>query len=868
MRPRELLTRVRDRLRRDRLQAELDEELRHHRAMLERDGDSSRTLGNVTYYREETRAMWSLGLFDDLLQDARYGARVLRRELGLTIAVALTAGLGIGATTAVFGIVNAVILRPLPYVHPDRLTSVWTSPRGTPTDRNPTSLPDVRDWQQQASVFEGLAGYAYNRFDLSGPEGDTQARAVLGTGNLYQVLSATPSLGRLPRPDEERLPVVAISDRLWRERFAAAPSAVGATLRMNGQTYTIVGVMPPGFHFPSPDIDLWTTLYSITSAPSADGGNIWLTSRSMRGYRVVARLAPGVSMPQAEDAMNVIEHRLGGTYPPDAGVDVHVQSLRDDALNGVERGLWTVFGAAGLILLLACVNVAHLLLARLSSRGRELAVRRALGAHRGRIVRQLVTESLLLGVLGGLAGIAIAWIAMRLLLRVSPADIPRLETVGIDATTVAFATAVSILTGILFGTAPALLGWARGVHETLRTQGRGAAAGVHGGRTRAVLTAVEVAFAVVLLVGAGLMLRSFAELTSADLGVRRSGVTVAHLTMAGPSYQSDELKARTLESVLAGLRALPGVDAVGASTSMPPTRTQEIEGFEVTGKPRSQPGHEPTAIYIPATAGYVEALGIPLLDGRGFDARDDAASPPVAIVSRELARRYFPGTNPVGRQIDVSNVTRTIVGLCGDAVYEGADAPMKPVIYVPFAQQPFPGVWIAMRGSRDARSLAAPVRDVIHRVDPDLPAYRPASLESLVSEAVLEPRFHAWLLGAFGGLALLLASIGIYGVIAYSVAQRRPEIGIRLALGAPARSVVALVLRSGMLPVIVGIAAGLGIALLGSRLVAGLLYGITPTDRVTFVAVTVVLVATGLAASFVPARRAARVDPLTAIRTD
>ena len=870
MRPREIFGRLRDRLRRDELQADLDEELRHHHAMLERAGpSSSRSLGNVTYYREETRATWSLGLIDDFLHDLRYAARVLRRDVGFSTAVVLTAAVGIGATTAVFGIVNAVILRPLPYSDPDRLVSVWTSPSGTPTDRNPTSLPDVRDWQQQATVFAGLAGYAYNRFDLSGPEGDTQARAVLGTGNLYDVIAATPTIGRLPRPDEERLPVVAISDRLWRERWAAAPGVVGTTIRMSGQPCTIVGVMPAGFHFPTPDIDLWTTLYSVVASPGPGGRNLWLTSRSFRGYRVVARLAPGVTMAQSERAMNVIEHRLATAYPDvDGGIDVHVQSVRYDALKNVERGLWTVFGAAALILLLACVNVAHLLLARLSSRGRELAVRRALGAHRGRVLRQLVTESLLLGVLGGVAGIAVAWIATRLVLAVSPRDIPRLETVGIDAPTLAFAVALSIATGLLFGAAPALLGWARGVHENLRTQGRGASGGVHGGRTRATLTAVEVAFAVVLLVGAGLMLRSFAELTSADLGVRRSGVTVTHLTMVGPRYRTDESKTRALENVLAELRALPGVDVAGASTSMPPTRIQVAEGFELTGQPPAQPGHEPMAIYIPATMGYLEALGIPLIGGRAFDTRDDATAPLVALVSQELARRYFPGANAVGRQIDVSGVTRTIVGVTGNAVYEGVEMPMKPVIYVPFAQQPFPGVWIAMRGSRDERALAAPVRDAIHRVDPDLPAYRPLSLESMVAESVLQPRFHAWLLGTFGGLALLLASIGIYGVIAYGVAQRRPEIGIRLALGAPARSVVALVLRGGMFPVLVGVIVGLGIALLGSRLVAGLLYGIAPTDTLTFAVVTLVLVATGLAAAYVPARRASRVDPLTAIRAE
>lgn len=813
--------------------------------------------------------MWSLGVVDDLQHDLRYAARVLRRNVGFTAAVVLTASLGIGATTAAFGIVNAVILRPLPYARPDRLVRVWTATTGAPREHHPTSLPDLRDWQQQATVFDGIAGYAFNRFDLRGRDGDTQARAVLGTATLYEVLGATPMLGRLPRPDEERLPVVAISHRLWQERFGASTDVLGSTLEMDGQAYTIVGVMAPGFYFPTPDIDLWTTLYPIATSPTETGANPWLTSRSMRAYRVVARLAPGGSMLQAERAMNVIEHRLGAAYPRfDDGIEVGLQSLRDDSLQDVEQGLWTVFGAAGLILLLSCVNVAHLLLARLSSRGRELAVRRALGAHRGRVLRQLVTESLLLGAISGAAGIAVAWIATRLVLAVSPGGIPRLDTVGIDTPTLAFAAGLSIVTGVLFGAAPALLGWSRGDHENLRTQGGAAGEAARGQRARATLTVLEVAFAVVLLVGAGLMLRTFAEFTSADLGVRPSDVTVTHLAMAGPSYRSDEAKARTLEAVLAKLRGLPGVAAVGASTSMPPTRFQEIESFQVTGRPRSEPGHEPTAIFIPATAGYFEALGIPLIRGRSFDERDGASSPPVAVVSEALARRYFAEADPVGRQIDVSGATRTIVGVAGNAVYEGVQSPMRPVIYLPFAQQPFPSVWIAIRGPRDERTLAAPVREAIHAADPGLPAYRPQSFESMIAESVLQPRFHAWLLGSFGGLALLLASIGIYGVVAYGVAQRRPEIGIRLALGASARSVVALVLRRGMGPVLIGLGIGLGIALVSSHLVADLLYGVAPTDELTFSVVAAVLFIAGLAAAYVPARRAARVDPISAIRAD
>jgi putative ABC transport system permease protein len=869
MRFRELVNRLRDRLHRDRLSAELDEELRYHRALLERDQAADRSIGNLTYYREETRAMWSLGLVDDLLHDLRYAARVLVRDRGFTAAVILTVALGIGVNTAVFSIVNAVLLRPLPYRQPERLISVWTAPKGSPIDRNPTSLLDLRDWQQQATMLDGLAGYAFNRFDLTGPEGDDQARAILGTGSIYDVLGASPLLGRLPRPDEERAPVVAISYRLWQSRFAGSPGVLGKQLLMSHQPYTIVGVMPPGFHFPTPDIDLWSTLYSIVSSPNADGDNPWLTSRSFRGYRVVARLGSHVNARQAERALNGIERRLGETYPEiDGGTELHVESVRDDAIKGVARGLWTVFGTAALILVLACVNVAHLLLERMVARTRELAVRRALGAHRGRVLRQLVTESMLLGLVGGAFGVALALVGLRVLLRLAPADIPRLENVAIDLPTLGFAVGVSLLAALMFGVAPAFFGFTGDVHATLRAQGKAAGAGIRGERTRATLTALEVAFSVVILLGAGLMLRSFSELSSVDLGVNPSNVVVSQLVVVGARYRSAEAKTQTVEQVLANVRAIPGVIVAGGSTSMPPTRIQQGQGFTVVGQPAPTPGHEPTAIYIPATPGFLEALGIRLIGGRNFDSRDGAAAPPVVVISRELARRHFAGVDPLGHQLELGGRTSTIVGVAGDATYEGVGTPIRPVVYVPYAQDPFGGIWLAMRTSLAPSALAAPLRDAFHRVDPDLAARQPFALESLVSESIIRPRFHAWLLSAFGGLALVLACIGIYSVIAYAVTQRRAEIGIRLALGASTRSVVSTMLRGGMTPVVVGLAVGLAIGVAGSRIVSGLLYGIAPTDAITFGLVAVVLLAAALLAGFVPARRAARVDPMIAMRGD
>jgi putative ABC transport system permease protein len=866
---REILARLRDRIQRDRLGEELEEELRYHRSLLDRDRPPGRSLGNVTYYREEARAMWSLGVVDDLWQDVRYAARVLRRDRGFTAAVMLTLALGIGANTAVFSIVNAVLLRPLPYREPDRLISVWLSPAASPNDRNPTSLPDLRDWQRDATMLDGIAGYAFNRFDLSGPEGDEQARAILATGTLYEVLGATPLLGRLPRPDEENAPVVAISYRLWHQRFGGDQHVLGRQLVMNHQPYTIVGVMPPGFHYPGPDIDLWSSLYSIISSPNDNGPNLWVTSRSLRGYRVLARLAPGIDAHRAESALNAIEHRLAVTFPEvDGGLNVHVRSVNEEAVSGIARGLWTVFGAAALILLLSCVNVAHLLLERISSRMRELALRRALGAHRNRVLRQLATESVLLGLLGGAAGIGVAFGAMRALLRLAPPDIPRLENVAIDLPTLGFAVAASLAAATIFGIAPVAFGWSSEVHETLRAQGKGATDGMHGQRTRALLTTLEVAFAVVILIAAGLVLRSFKELTSSNLGVEPNGIAVTQLTVLGARYRSNDVKVRTVEQVLANVRAIPGVTAAGASTSMPPTRIQEIEGFSIVGEPDPAPGHEPTAIYVPATPGFLSALQIPVRTGRDFDARDNAASPSVVIISRELARRHFSRIDPIGHQLRIAGVTRTIVGVAGDAPYEGVGTPIEAVMYVPFAQSPFPGVWLAIRTTTPPSALAKPLRDAFHRVDPDLATRPPQPLDALVSESIVRPRFQTWLLGTFGGLALVLASIGIYGVVAFGVTQRRSELGIRLALGAPKRSVMAAVLRGGMPPVIYGLLVGLAVAYEGSRLVAGLLFGISRTDPVTFAAVPLLLLTTALVAAYLPAHRASQVDPLVAIRGD
>jgi putative ABC transport system permease protein len=877
--PLELLNRLRDRLRRGSLERELSDELEFHRSMLERDQReagvsdaeaqrrSRMQLGNVTYVKEETRAMWSLGLVDDLMQDVRYATRVLRHNPAFSAAVVLTLALGIGANTAIFSVVNAVVLRPLPYADSDRLYSLWTVPAQSPTDRNPASFPDLADWRMQNTVFTEIGGYAFNRYEITGGDVTDMARGIGATSQVYDVLGAVPIVGRLPRPDEERLPVMAISYRLWQRRFGGSRDVIGRKALLYEKPYTIVGVMPLGFHFPSPDIDLWLTLAALSAGPS-DAANPWFVSRGLHGWRTVARLKPGVTPMQAERQMNAIMQRMGEAFPnEDGGTSVALQSIRDDTVGGVQRGLWLALGAAGLVLLLACVNVAHLMLARMSSRSREIGIRRALGAHRWRVARQLLTESVFLGILGGVAGLLLAAVGIRLLIRFSPGDIPRLENVSLDAVTLAFAGCASILTGVLFGVVPALAAGQGGAATTLRESARGGVGG-YGARARSLLTAAEVAFAMILLVGAGLMVRTLGSLLTTERGFRTENVAAFHVAFPNERYPGTTSKQVVLDRLLERLRAIPGVTLAGGSTSLPPSRMQQASGYVIEGDPPPQMGQEPQAIYVPASPQFLSAIGVPLLEGRPFSAGDGPAAPRVVMISRELARRNFAGRSPLGRRIQVADSLWTIVGVVGDVSFQGVDKAPRPTIYVPWAQSVFGGAWIAVRSSLKPEAVEEPIRAALHEIDPLMNARDLKPMEAMVDDSMIRPRFQTWLLTTFGGLALLLAAIGIYGVIAYGVTQRTAEIGLRLALGAPPRTVVSSILRRGMSPVLVGLVMGSIGSFAATRLMRGLLYGVSPTDATTFAVTAGLLGGVALVAAFLPARRAAKLDPLRALRQE
>jgi putative ABC transport system permease protein len=806
---------------------------------------------------------------ETLWSDVRYALRAMATHRGFTAVALLTLALGIGANTAIFSVVDAVLIRPLPYADASSLYNIWLAPTATPIDREPASLPSVRDWQRDNTVFTGIGAFAVNTYDVTGTEGTEPIRTVMGTAGLYELLGARPVLGRAPSAADDRAPVVAISHRLWMRRFGGDSTVLGRTAIMNGDPYTIIGVMPAGFHFPSPSFDAWTSLYGIYKTSGTSGVGDWVNSRGLRGYRVVARLKPGATPAGAAAAMNREQQRLGQLFPnSDRGLVVHLQSLRDATIGGVRRLLWVVLGAAGFVLLLACANVAHLALVRAAGRAREMAVRRALGAPRLRLVRQLITESVVLAAMGGVLGVLLATWGVALLVRLSPTDIPSLETVGVDGRVLLYAAAVSLLTGVLFGLAPAFAAWGGDPQRALREQGRGVAGGRAARRFRNTLIAAETALALTLLVGAGLMVRSFANLTSADTGFNPSGVLTVSAQFDLHRYTDVSSQVATTQRVLDAIRRIPGVTSAGAATSLPPSRTQQSDEFSIVGRPVPAPGQSPTAWYVPTTPGYLAALGVPLLSGRDFTSGDDARVPMVAIVNRELVRRTFPIEDPLGRQITIGGATRTIVGVSGSPTFDGVGAAPVPAVFVPYAQAPFPGIWMAIRTTGDPMTLSSPVRKAFHDVDPQMEPGVIRPMDAVLSGEFVRPRFQTWLLATFGTLAMVLAAIGIYGVVAYGVAQRTGELGLRLALGAPTHLVLTMIVRQGMSPVLVGLAAGVAGSLALSRLMVGLLYGVAPTDGATFAGVTGVLAAVAMAAAYLPARRASRVDPLVALRSD
>jgi putative ABC transport system permease protein len=804
-----------------------------------------------------------------VLQDLRYGVRVLVRAPGSTAVAILALALGIGANTAIFSLVDTLLLRPLPYGDAARLVQVWEDAAHVGFARNTPAPGNFFDWKAQNQVFDDMAASRDRSFTLTGG-GDPEAvmgRAV--TANVFSVLGVRPALGRTFQRDEDRAdgPAVAIIGYgLWQRRFGGERDVVGRTVEVDGRATTIVGVMPRGFVFPRREHEVWVPM-AVTAQQA--------TNRNLHYLQVVARLRPGVPLERAQADMAAIAQRLERDHPDsNTHVGATVIPLRDELVGNIRPALYLLLAAVGCVLLIACANVANLLLGRATARRREIAVRLALGARRGRIVRQLLTESVLLSGAGGLLGLALAAWSQEFLAALLPAGTA--GSLALDGGVLLFTATVSVLTGIVFGLAPAVTASRQELAEQLKG-GPGGGAGVPAGRLRGALVVAEVALAFVLLAGAGLTIQAFLRVRSLDPGFRPEGVLTARTVLPSPRYADDVRRNAFYDQVLARVAAVPGVVSVGYTSFLPLTNRGGTQGFSIEGEPPPAPGEVHDANFRVVSPDYPSTVGMSLREGRWLAASDRADAPPVALVNEAFVARYFAGASPLGKRFKLgppgsNEAWMTVVGVVGDVKQMGLEVAGRAEMYVPYAQDSglsfFSPKDLAVRTAGYPMALAEPVRRAIWDVDPLQPVANVRPMAALLDQELSSRNLQSTLLGAFAALALVLASLGIYGVLAYAVAQRRREIGIRMALGAPSARVLGMVVGQGLRLCAIGIAIGVVLAVAMTRALSALLYGVRSGDALLYAAVAAVLAAVAAVASFVPARQAARVDPMVAIRTD
>ena len=803
-----------------------------------------------------------------LWQDLRYGVRMLSKHPGFTAIAVLTLALGIGANTAIFSVVNAVLLRPLPFADPEQLVAVLAvNVRSGGEQFGGASPADFLDWQTQNSSFASITAYSGGSVIMAGAEGAGQFAAARVANGFFEVYSARPLLGRTILPEENMVRgdrVVVLSHRLWQRRFGGDPNIVGKTFTIGGRSTTIVGVMPPEFKEPI-YAEAWTPLLM-------DSGE--MKPRESRYFTVAARLKPGVSLQQAQAELDVIANRLAAAHPEtNANWGVRLVPLHERGVTSVRPALLVLLGAVGFVLLIACANVANLLLARATARHKEVAIRTAMGATRGRIVRQLLIESLLLALIGGAGGLLLALWGVDAITGLVPSDwrFPRLDESRIDVAVLAFTLGVSALTGLLFGLLPALKASNPNVYEALKETGRSSTAGLRLQRLRGLLVVSEIALTLLLLVGAGLLMKSLLRLQQTNLGFDpQKLLTVNVIPPLTQKYRQDEQRALLYQRILEQVGTLPGVESVAASSGPPLASFGLNFAFEIEGR-ATDPSDKREAFYSAISPGYFRTLGIPLRAGREFTERDTKDALPVAIINETMARRFLPNTDPVGKRIKIKHymsepVSHEIVGVARDAKQMTLGDATEIEMYVPHQQHPWLGTALVVRTKVDPTSIIPAVGRAVASVDKDQPVSDAKTMEQLISESVAQPRFYTLLLGIFAGIALLLAAVGIYGVMSYSVAQRTHEIGVRMALGAGRGDVLRLVVGQGMILTLIGIAIGLTAAFALTRLMSGLLFGVSATDPVVFAGIALLLAVVALLACFIPARRATKVDPMVALR--
>ncbi len=813
-----------------------------------------------------------------LLQDLRYGLRMLRKAPAFTIIALLTLALGIGANTAIFSIVNAVLLKPLPFPESEQLTFLTSAYQRQPGVAQPFSVsyPDFFDWRAQAKSFSGMASSHGDSFTLTGLDQPLHVTAATVSGDFFSVLGVSPFLGRGFTRDEEKpgTRVVVLSHELWQSVFHGDRSIVGRAITMDKQSYTVVGVMPPNFAFPldSDPPRMWRTF-----APEAESSDpkepASITQRGAHYLQVVARLKPGVPIEQAREEMNLMARAMAKQYPDTNKKFPSVQLITElEHLVGNTRPrliLLLVF--VGVVLLIASLNVANLLLVRASKRGREIAVRAALGAKQMRVIRQMLTESMVLAVGGAILAIPIALWALKIFIKLNAENLPRLQSAQLDGTVLGFTAIIAVVTSIVFGLVPALRAAKPNLTEFLKERRGGG--GSSNQRLRSGLIVVETTFGLALLVVAGLLLRSFHRLLEVDPGLNPRNVLTLTFDLPEKKY-SEQQQVDFYRQLLTRAEALPGVVSTAAVTPLPLSGGNAIITFQIDGHPVPK-SEEPSADIKVISPNYFRTFAIPFKSGRDFNDHDDSKSPGVVIVNEEFARRYFPNENALGKRITpgASNhgepAVREIVGIVGNVKSRKLDSETVAEYYIPDSQLNFGSMTVCLRTSVDPHSLTSAVRNMVSSLDPDLPLYDIKTMEEYLAIAVATPRFHAILLEAFAGLALLLTGIGLYGVIAYAVAQRTHEIGVRITLGATPGNVVQMVLKSGLQLTAIGVGAGVVLALVAARYVSSvssLLFGVKPTDVLTFAVVIVIVALVSLLACYIPAYRASRVDPMVALR--
>ena len=832
--------------------------------------------GSLATAKETVRsAAWET-VVESCWQDLRFGFRMLRKHLSFTAVAVLTLALGIGANTAIFSVVYAVLLKPLPYAHSDQLFDVFQQQAKDETIRTGWSYPNFEELRGHTSVFSAIAGAQRHQLTLTGRGDALVVDTAVVTAGFFSLFNVTPLSGRAFYPEDGKpgaAAVVIISETLWRGAFAGEPHILGSAIDLDQRPFTVIGIMPSDFPFPLfPKVtrppQVWVPL------PQDPLFGPWTARRAGHWLQVTARAKPGASVAAVQAELDAVSSNLAREFPAEnSGWTARTILLRDMIVGNVKTALFVLLGAVGLVLLIACANIANLLLTRATSRTREIALRASLGAGRARIVRQLLSESVALGLLGGPAGVAVAYGGVAVLAALIPPEIPVVSAIRLDSSVLLFALGLSVIAGIACGLAPAFLVANSSLSVDLREGGSRSGEGRTGRGARNILAVAEIALAMMLLVGAGLLLRSFSKLTAVNPGFNVQHVVKAEVDLPRVDYSQPRQWSGFANQLLAQLKSQPGLSNSALALPAPIANGGVNVAFEIVGKPANAANANRTADYVAVSEGYFHTMGIPLLSGRLFDQRDVIASPNVTLISRALARIYFPNEDPLGKQLSFSfppepGIPRQIVGIVADVRDASLGDEPKPMVYVPFLQAPFPGAIVVVNSPLSLSRVAAGIRRVVAGIDKNLPVNEIAAMPDIVDASLAQPRFRTFLLTLFGAMALVLATTGIFGVIAYSVARRTHEIGIRVALGATRGAILLLVTREIAILVSVGLLAGSAGALAASRLLNHLLFGVSANDPVTLLAVAALLTAVAAAAAYLPARRASRIDPVIALRDE